>query len=249
MIKVLIVDEETKARCILNYYIIHFLPVIAEIRQAASVAEARDILLDFQPDVVFLDIKMPHQNGFEFLVGLDNSTFEIIFTTTYSYYTIQAIRFSALNYVLKPIDPDELTKAVLKSIDQQNSARQKLHLYQNLIRNVEKKNIKDFRLAVSSEAGTFFFHVSDILHIQSSGKCSLIYLEGKKSFLSSKSLEHYEDMLDQFDFIRTHKSHLVNPVHIASFSKNSEFIILSDGSKAEISRRKKRDLQQYDRID
>lgn len=249
MIKVLIVDEEAKARSVLNYYIIHFLPVIAEIRQAASVLEAKEILSDFQPDIVFLDIKMPHQNGFDFLVGLNDSTFKIIFTTAYNQYTIQAIRFSALDYLLKPVDPDELTKAVLKLIDKQDRIKQKLQLYQNLVSNIEKKNIKDFCLAVPSEAGIFFFNISEILHIQSSGKCSLIYLEGKKSFLSSKSLGHYEDMLDQFDFIRTHKSHLVNPVHIASLSRNNEFVILSDGSKAEISGRKKRDLQQYYRID
>ncbi|GGC12789.1 LytR/AlgR family response regulator transcription factor [Dyadobacter sediminis] len=249
MIKVLIIDEEVKARNILNYYIIHFLPVIAEIRQAASATEAQRILSDFQPDIVFLDIRMPDQDGFDFLAGLNDSTFEIIFTTAYNHYAIQAIRFSALDYLLKPVDPDELIKVVLKLIDKQDRVRKKPQLYQNLIHNMEKKNIEDFRLAVPSEAGIFFFHTFEILHIQSIGKCSLIYLEGKKSFLSSRSLGHYEDMLDQFNFIRTHKAHLINPVHIASFGKNNEYVILSDGSKAEISRRKKRDLQQYYRID
>jgi len=249
MIKVLIIDDETKARNVLNYYITHFIPVIADIRQAASVLEAREILLDFQPNIVFLDIEMPHQNGFDFLVGLENTDFEIIFTTAYNHYAIQAIRFSALDYLLKPIDPDDLTNAVLKFIDKYDPVKQKKQLYQNLISNIDKDNIDDFRLAVPSDAGIFFFNVSEILHVQSDGNYSLIYLEGKKSFLSSKTLGHYEDMLDQFDFIRTHKSHLVNPAHISFISNDNEFIILSDGSKAEISRRKKRDFQQYARVD
>jgi two-component system LytT family response regulator len=248
MIKVLIVDDEAKARNILNYYITHFIPVITEIRQAASVKEAKDTLLDFEPDIVFLDIEMPHQNGFDFLIGLENTNFEIIFTTAYNQFAVQAIRFSALDYLLKPIDPDELTQSVLKFVDKQHTVKQKQQLYQNLISNIDKKNVSDFRLAVPSEAGVFFFNVSDILHVQSDGSSSLIYLEGKKAFLSSKALGDYEDMLDQFDFIRTHKSHLVNPAHINSISRNNEFFILSDGSKAEISQRKKRDFQQYARI-
>jgi len=249
MIRVLIIDDEAKARNVLNYYITHFIPVVADIRQAGSVMEAREVLLDFQPDIVFLDIEMPHQNGFDFLIGLENTTFEIIFTTAYNHYAIQAIRFSALDYLLKPIDPDELTDAVLKFVDKQDSVQQKQKLYQNLISNIDRKNISDFRLAVPSDAGIFFFNVSEILHVQSDGNYSLICLEGKKSFLSSKTLGHFQDMLDQFDFIRTHKSHLVNPAHIASISTNNEFVILSDGSKAEISRRKKRDFQQYAKVD
>src|SRR5437867_4328929 len=112
MIKALVVDDEPKARNILQHYITSFIPEISEVRQAESVDAALEILKVYEPGIVFLDIEMPHKNGFDLLVAVKDPSFDVIFTTAYNQYAIQAIRFSALDYLLKPVDPDELKAAV-----------------------------------------------------------------------------------------------------------------------------------------
>src|SRR5688572_27506056 len=117
MIKILIVDDELKARNILQHYLVNFVPAVEEIRQAESVDEALSMLQDYKPGIVFLDVEMPHKNGFDFLMSLDDPEFDVIFTTAYNQYAIQAIRFSALDYLLKPVDPEELQTAVTRHME------------------------------------------------------------------------------------------------------------------------------------
>src|SRR5690349_2536216 len=112
MIKALIVDDEVKARNVLHHYISHFIPAITELRQADSADAADEILKHFEPDMVFLDVEMPHRNGFDFLASRPDASFDVVFTTAFNHYAIQAIRFSALDYLLKPVDPDELKASV-----------------------------------------------------------------------------------------------------------------------------------------
>lgn len=244
MIKALIVDDELKARNILQHYLVSFIPEITEIRLADSAAMALEILGEYQPDIVFLDVEMPHKNGFDLLVELKDPGFDVIFTTAYNQYAIQAIRFSALDYLLKPVDPDELKIAVQRHLEKKESLQQKRELFNNLVQNIEKREVKDFRIAVPSSDGIYFFKTDEILRLEADRSYTYIHLLNKKPFLASKTLKHFEDMLHEFDFIRTHKSHLVNPRHITRISNDNEFVLLSDGSKIEISRRKKEEVQQ-----
>ncbi|WP_149243197.1 LytR/AlgR family response regulator transcription factor [Dyadobacter sp. 32] len=243
MIKALIIDDELKARNVLNHFLTNFIPEISEIRQAASVGEAIGVLDNYQPGIVFLDVEMPHQNGFDFLMTLKAPSFDIIFTTAYNQYAIQALRFSALDYLLKPLDPDELKVAVERHLNKQKTVREKQQLYDNLVQNIEKKEVKDFRLAVPSSEGVYFFTLDEILRLEADRNYTLIHLIGKRPFVASKTLKHFEEMLEEFHFIRTHKSHLVNPKHVTRLTHNNEFVLLSDGSKVEISRRKKEEVQ------
>ena len=243
MIKALIVDDEQKARNILQHYISNFVPEITEIRQADSADAAMNILENYQPGIVFLDVEMPYKNGFDFLVGLKDPGFDVIFTTAYNQYAIQAIRFSALDYLLKPVDPDELKAAVQRHLEKQESAQQKKELYKNLVQNIEKKEVKDFKIAVPSTEGVYFFMIDDILRLEADRSYTHIHLVNKKPFIASKTLKHFEEMLDEFKFIRTHKSHLVNPKHITRISNDNGFVLLSDGTKVEVSRRKKDEVQ------
>ena len=245
MIKALIIDDEFKARNVLNHFLVNFIPEISEIRQAASVREAMEVLENFKPGIVFLDIEMPYQNGFDFLMTQKDHAYDIIFTTAYNQYAIQAIRFSALDYLLKPVDPDELKAAVERHVSKQKTVREKQELYDNLVHNIEKNEVKDFRLAVPSSDGVYFFTLDEILRLEADRNYTLIHLVGKRPFLASKTLKHFEEMLGEFNFIRTHKSHLVNRHHITRLTHNNEFVLLSDGSKVEISRRKKEDVQQH----
>jgi two-component system, LytTR family, response regulator len=245
MIKALIVDDEPKARNVLHHFISNHIPEITEIRQAASVREAVETLKSFKPGIVFLDVEMPHQNGFDFLMDQKEPSFDIIFTTAYNQYAIQAIRFSALDYLLKPVDPEELKAAVVRHLTKQKTAREKQELYENLVQNIEKNEVRDFRLAVPSSDGVYFFTLDEILRLEADRNYTLIHLVGKRPFLASKTLKHFEEMLEEFNFIRTHKSHLVNPQHVTRLTHNNEFVLLSDGSRVEISRRKKEDVQHH----
>ena len=125
MIKALIIDDEAKARNILHHYLSSFITEITEIRQADGVDSALDILKVYQPDIVFLDVEMPHKNGFQFLMEINDPAFDVIFTTAYNQYAIQAIRFSALDYLLKPVDPDELKAAVDRHIEKRETTSEK----------------------------------------------------------------------------------------------------------------------------
>ena len=244
MIKALIVDDEQKARNILHHYIVSFIPEITEIRLADSVDSAIRELEDFQPGIVFLDVEMPHKNGFDFLVQWKNPAFDVIFTTAYNQYAIQAIRFSALDYLLKPVDPDELKAAVLRHLEKQESVQQKKELFDNLVTNIGKKEVSEFKIAVPSIDGVYFFMVDDILRMEADRSYTHIHLVNRKPFIASKTLKHFEEMLEEFKFIRTHKSHLVNPRHITRISNDSEFVLLTDSTKVEVSRRKKDEVQQ-----
>lgn len=244
MIKALIIDDELKARSVLQHYVASFIPEVTEVQQADSVDNALLLLQSYQPDIVFLDVEMPHKNGFDFLVAVQDHSFDIIFITAYNQYAIQAIRFSALDYLLKPVDPDELKAAVQRHLEKKESSQHKKELYDNLARNIEKKDVKDFRLAVPSNEGVFFFSLDEILRLEADRSYTHIHLVGKRPFIASKTLKYFEEMLEEFNFIRTHKSHLVNPRHITRISNDNEFVLLSDGSKAEISRRKKDEVQQ-----
>ena len=244
MIKALIIDDEQKARNIIDHYIKNFIPEISEVRQADSVDAAIDLLKTYQPGIVFLDVEMPNKNGFDFLTEIKEPSFDVIFTTAYNQYAIQAIRFSALDYLLKPVDPDELKNAVLRHMEKQESAQQKKELFDNLVANIEKKEVKDFKIAVPSSEGVYFFMIDDILRMEADRSYTHIHLSNRKPFIASKTLKHFEEMLEEFKFIRTHKSHLVNPKHITRISNDNEFVLLTDGSKVEVSRRKKEEVQQ-----
>jgi len=244
MIKALIIDDEQKARNIIEHYIKNFIPEISEVRQADSVDAAIDLLKTYQPGIVFLDVEMPNKNGFDFLTEIKEPSFDVIFTTAYNQYAIQAIRFSALDYLLKPVDPDELKNAVLRHMERQESVQQKKELFDNLVANIEKKEVKDFKIAVPSSEGVYFFMIDDILRMEADRSYTHIHLSNRKPFIASKTLKHFEEMLEEFKFIRTHKSHLVNPKHITRISNDNEFVLLTDGSKVEVSRRKKEEVQQ-----
>ena len=244
MIQALIIDDELKARNILDHYVKNFIPEITEVRQADSVDAALEILTQFKPNIVFLDVEMPHKNGFDFLLAIQDPSFDVIFTTAYNQYAIQAIRFSALYYLLKPVDPDELKAAVVRYMEKKESASEKKELFNNLVQNIEKKDVKDFRIAVPSNEGVFFFMIDEILRLEADRSYTHIHLVNKRPFIASKTLKHFEEMLDEFKFIRTHKSHLVNPRHITRVSNDHEFVLLTDGAKVEVSRRKKEEVLQ-----
>jgi two-component system LytT family response regulator len=214
------------------------------LRLADGVDNAIDLLKVYQPDIVFLDVEMPHKNGFQFLMEQKDPSFDVIFTTAYNQYAIQAIRFSALDYLLKPVDPDELKNAIQRHLEKRENGLEKKALYDNLVSNIEKKEVKDFKIAVPSAEGVYFFTIDEILRLEADRSYTHIHLVKKRPFIASKTLKHFEEMLEEFHFIRTHKSHLVNPKHITHLTNDNEYLLLTDGSRVEVSRRKKDEVLQ-----
>jgi len=243
MTSVLIIDDETRARAVLRHYLQTMITGVDEIREADSVATAISMINEYKPDLVFLDVEMPHQNGFDFLTQLVNPSFDVIFTTAYNQYAIQAIRFSALDYLLKPVDPDELQQAVQRHHDKKADANQNKALYDNLISNIRKQDVKDFTISVPSSDGIHLFKVDEIMRLEADKSYTHIHLVNGKPFIASKTLKHFEDMLQDFNFIRTHKSHLINPKFVSRISNANDFLVMSNGEKVEVSRRKKDEVQ------
>ncbi|NIJ52395.1 LytR/AlgR family response regulator transcription factor [Dyadobacter arcticus] len=239
MIKVLIVDDEPRARQVLHHQISKLAPRLMEIKHASSVDEAQHILRYFKAEIVFLDVEMPDKNGFELLLTSKKISFETIFITAFNHYAIQAIRFSALDYLLKPVDPDELAAAFNQFMFRHDSRKQSKMQYENLARYLSRKDNSDLRLAVPSSEGLFFFNVKDIIRLEADRNYTIIHQRARRPFTSSKTLKHFQKTLDQFKFMRTHKSHLVNLDHVIRISSNHDFLVMSDGTMIEVSRRKK----------
>lgn len=243
MIKALIVDDEQASIDLLEWLIGQYCPDISAVKQARSVAEALPLIHSFQPDIVFLDIQMPHQSGFELLTTIDNWNFEVIFTTAFNEFAIQAIRFSALDYLLKPVDETELKKAVERFKAKRIYAPAGQLLFRHFIQNISQGNKEKFKLALADTTEVKYVQLEEIIRLQSESNYTHIFLEGNKLFVSAKTLKEYDEILKGHRFLRVHKSHLVNPAHIERYDK-SGMLQMSDGSKVEVARRRKEFLQQ-----
>ncbi|MBN8676456.1 MAG: response regulator transcription factor [Chitinophagales bacterium] len=243
MIKALIVDDEQSSIDLLQWLVAQYCPDITTVQTARSVRDAIPALQAFQPDIVFLDIQMPHQSGFDLLTSVDNWNFEVIFTTAYNEFAIQAIRFSALDYLLKPIDETELKKAIERFKAKRIYAPAGQLLFRNFMQNISIQNKNKFRLALADTSEVKYVQLDEIIRLQAESNYTHIFLAGNKVFVSAKTLKDYDELLKGHHFLRVHKSHLVNPAHIDSYDR-SGMLQMSDGSKVEVARRKKEFLQQ-----
>jgi two-component system, LytTR family, response regulator len=239
MIKVLIIDDEMDVLAKLHHLIMELVPEISEIRLTNSGLDALQILQSYTPDIVLLDIEMPFQNGFEFLFALRDFTFDVIFMTSDNQYAIQALRFNALDYLLKPIEATELIQAVERHISNRNANNRKRPLVEQIITPYENKEIREFRLPVPSTNGIYFFSLRKIVRLQADRNYTEIYLVNKKLFVASRTLKYFQDILEPYKFIRTHKKHLVNALHIIQLNNSNAYIMMSDGTRIGVSRRKR----------
>jgi two-component system, LytTR family, response regulator len=240
MIKVLIIDDEPSAVSTLSLLLNRYAPELDDIRNVNDASEGLKLLDAFKPQVVFLDIQMPRMNGFEFLRKAGAVNFDVIFTTAYDQYAIQAIRYSALDYLLKPIDASELRAAVNRFLSRQAGRNSQPQL-NNLLLNVMTPP-ENFKLAVSTTEGMFFFAVDEIVHLEAEGSYTRLNFVNRKSLVASRVLKDFEELLSHRGFIRTHKSHMVNMKFIRSIHPDG-FLELTNQSKVEISRRRKTEIQ------
>ncbi len=241
MIKALLIDDEERATDSLKIMIEKFIPEIESVGICNDARLAAEMIHREAPELVFLDIRMPHLSGFDLLNNIPDKKFKVIFTTAYNEYAIKAIRFSAFDYILKPIDIEELIKVVRRYVQSRNDFDQQQELLQNIMYNLTTGDTQSLRLALPVKGGVHFVMPHQIIHCEALSNYTKIYVEGNKQFLISKNLGEYEELLAPYQFIRTHKSHLVNKRFISYIDHNG-FIVLKDNTVIEVSRRRKEEV-------
>lgn len=241
-IKALIVDDEPNAREYLQTIIKKNIPEIEECYSTSNLNEARLFISDQQPQLVFLDVEMPQQTGFEFLLSQKEKNFDVIFTTAFSKYAIQAIRFSAIDFLLKPVQPDELQEAFKRFLSQPKEVERRQRLYEHLFENLNAKSETSFKLSLSKGNRQYFISPKEIYYCKADDNYTKLYLKDDTSFLITKTLKEVDEMLQEHNFIRTHKSSLVNKAYVVSL-KNDSLVLLSNNAEIEISRRRLQEVK------
>lgn len=242
MIKALIIDDEPAAVKVICLMIERYLPEITSVKFTTRPGEALQLINEYKPDIVFLDIEMPYQNGFELLRLVPEITFEIVFTTAFDKYAIQAIRFSALDYLLKPIDADELRETFNRFIQKAELNISRGLAVRNLLTNLQQSNNSFHKLALPTNAGLQFFLPGDIIRCEGMSNYTKFYLCNYHPILTSRTIKEYEEILLPHKFIRVHKSHLVNTEFVKGYAQQINNLILKDGTQIEVSRRRKKEV-------
>ena len=244
MIRILIVDDEPSAGNILRLLIEKNIHGDKLVKVCQSPKDALKIIDEFQPSLLMLDIEMPHMNGFDLLNQTGNKNFDVIFTTAYDKYAIRAIRFSALDYLLKPIDILDLQNAINRHIIKQQWPQQRQsELVNNLINNLRQPDISSFKLAVNTIEGTYFFAPLDITICEGENNYTHFHFIDRPMLIVSKTLKEYEDILSEYGFIRIHKSYLVNIAYVVRLDKDG-LLWMKDGNRLAVSRRRKEEVIQ-----
>lgn len=238
-IKALLVDDEENGRENLRGTLNTYCPEVEVIAEANSALSAIEQIQKFKPDLVFLDIEMPGDNGFKVVEFFKSPDFQVIFVTAYDQYAIKAIRFSALDYILKPIDIVLLRASIDRHLEIKKEEDQRLKQF--LANQQLPKANKRIALPLSDKI--HFLEVSEIISCKGEGSYTNIYATKDRKYLVSKPLIDYEDILSDYNFIRTHKSYIVNRNHITTFIKSDGgYLLMSDRSNIPVSRRKKEDV-------
>ena len=238
MLSVVIVEDEKHNQEELKN-LLDEIPMHIEVKaEAASKEAALEAISLHQPDLVLMDIELHGGTGFDVLNELPETNFDVIFTTAFEHYALKAIKFSSLDYLLKPIDAEELTQAIAKANRKKDEVlRQKQLelLLSSLDQRQEQRNI-----CLSTAEGVEFVKTSDILYCEASGSYTRFHLSGKQSLLVSKNLKEYASMLEDHDFMRVHNSFLINLREVKRYVKSDGgYILMNDNATISISQKKK----------
>ncbi len=209
-----------------------------------SKREAKKILPSVRPQLIFLDVELADGKGIDLLNELESTDFEIIFTTSHDKYAISAIKNNAADYLLKPIKEKELKKAiekVAKRLEEKETLKQAEQL-QVYLDKIKQEQQQDSKLMVPTKDGMIFLKVNDIVRLQSESNYTLFFLVGNKKVLVAKTLKNFEEKLLSYNFLRIHQSHLINLAHMKEIDHGDNLAIMTDGSKVEISKRKKKEF-------
>lgn len=242
----IIIDDEVNVQQTLEILIRQNCPEIQIEGIANSAEEGRQLLKEFDIHLIFLDISMPHENGFDFIVSIPKEKYAIIFTTAHQEYALKAIKANAIDYLLKPINPDELKEAVAKATSYLNLRLQKNEaqkIYneslENLMQQIQSGNNQIKKITVVEKFGFRIVDVSSIRYLEADSNYTILHLSGFEKIVSSKSLGEFEKILETDLFFRIHKSTIINLHFLKGFSSyQGYFAIMDDKTKMSISRRR-----------
>jgi len=248
MIKAILIDDDINLRNGLKKLLSTYAADFKIVGEADSVKTGVEIIENLQPQVVFLDIQLGDGTGFDILEQIakrnGKSTSHIVFITAHEQYAIKAFRFSALDFLLKPIDPEELAIVIgkIKNVLIKNDDYAHIDL---LLENIRKKVDNFKRIALSTSEGIHLFDISDIIRCESQDNYTTFYIKNSKPIMISKTLKEYEDLLSDHGFERVHQSHLINLNYLKSYlKKDGGYILMSDNSTIPISLRKRKNLME-----
>jgi len=238
MISAIIVDDEPYSCEALSTLLERYCPEIKVLDICYSAADALKSIREQKPQILFLDIEMPHMNGFEMLEKLPVLDFKLIFTTSYDQYAIKAIRFSALDYLLKPVDKDELQKAVKKALDAtEHQLPQQLEV---LLQKLNHPKVPVNKIAIPTIEGLQMVLVENIIRCEADRNYTNLFLKTKEKITASRNLKDLEEMLEDYSFIRVHHSHLVNLNEVDKYFRGEGgYLLMSDKSTVDVSRSRK----------
>lgn len=243
LIKAILVDDEPRGLKILELLMQGY---TGQVSVVASCTDPEDAIVQinrFQPDLLIMDIQMPNLTAFDVLSSIQARHIEVIFATAYNNYALRAFQYSAVDYILKPIDEDLFNSAIHKALDRIKSR----HVHQNyeaLLYNIQKlKNPDDMKICVPDSKGFRVIRVSDILYCEAESCYTIFHLENKSSFMSSRTLAEYDALLDPDHFFRIHRSYIVNIRHIREYQKGEGgYVVMNNQKMLEVSRRKKEEF-------
>lgn len=239
MIRVVLVDDDAANRDYLRELFCSGGHAVEVIGEAADIREAERLLATMAPDILFLDVEMPGGTGFDLLKQLGSWPFEVIFTTGFQRYAIQAIRFSALDYLLKPIQPDELAEALLRFAER-HPDQDRGTVQQQFLDNIGQPDEQRLKLTLTTGDRTYFVSPADLTHCTADDNYTELHLHDGRRFISARTLKDYEEMLSPLGFIRVHRSALVNRTMITHL--DGSHLVLKGNERVEVSRRKREEV-------
>lgn len=245
MIRVLIVDDEKRARETIREVIKLYCPEIGSVYEADSVSSAVNQISELNPDLVFLDVELQDGNGFDVLKAIGDKKMNVIFVTGSEEFAIKAFKVSALDYVLKPVDPDELSAAVASATEKINAGKLSDRM-EVLMKNMENMSQGIKKITLKTSDSIHVIHISDIVYCEADRNYTNFHLLNGKKILVSRSLGEYEEMLPAETFLRVHQSFLVNAQHISRYDRtDGGFLVTVNDKSIPVSTRKKDQLISY----
>jgi len=237
MIKAIIVDDEPKAIQSLSWELMHFSDAIEIIKTFTSPDDALSYLKTNQPDCLFLDIQMPTMDGFQFLEKLDNKEIAVVITTAYDEYAIKALKNEALDYLLKPIDTDELEHTV-KRINKFNSRLKSSGKIEAALESFNERFDKK-KITINADGKLLFLEIDEVIYVESDGNYSTIHTTEKQKIVITKKLKEVNAILPEKHFFRIHNSYIVNLNKIKEFVKSDGYVLLSSNHRIPVARQRK----------
>lgn len=238
MIKAVIIDDEQHCIDRIEHLLKPYEGAIHVVGKFTEADSAIQGIENLNPDVLFLDVQIHERTGFDILRTINHYTFEVIFTTAYEVYAVQAFKFSAIDYLLKPIEEDDFTSAIDK-LNQRIKNKDFSNKVEVLLTNV-LKNDQNKKIAIPTFEGLVFLEVSDILRFEANVNYTTIFTRDKQKMVVSKTLKYFETLLSDCNFFRVHNSHLINLDYIKKYIKGKGgYVIMSDNTSIEVSTRRK----------